>query len=58
MGFSGFRDYAVWNRVLHLPEYLFVGEWFIGIVVSLYLISPALLIYNIDIDSRQEMAGH
>lgn len=51
MGFSGFRDYAVWNRVLHLPEYLFVGEWFIGIVVSLYLISPAL-IYNIDIDSR------
>lgn len=29
-------------------EYLFVSEWFIGIVVSLYLISPALLIYNID----------
>ncbi len=41
MGFSGFRDYAVWNRVLHLLEYLFVSEWFIGIVVSLYLISPA-----------------
>lgn len=44
MGFSGFREYAVWNRVLHLPEYWLVSEWFIGTVVSLYLISPALYI--------------
>lgn len=32
------------NMYLHLPGYWFVGEWFIGTVVSLYLISPALYI--------------
>lgn len=30
------------NLYLHLPGYWFVGEWFIGTVVSLYLISPLL----------------